>query len=121
VPRILVVGDAEEAAELCFLLAVWGQEALAAAGLDAALALAADFRPDAALVGLGAPDAARLLRSAPGLAGCCLVALTQRRASGEDVLALRWGFRRCLHLPVRGDELGRLSHWLERAWPPNRR
>jgi hypothetical protein len=111
VPRILVVGDAEEAAELCFLLAVWGQDALAAGGLDAAVALAPDFRP----------DVARLLRSAPGLAGCCLVALTHRRASGEDVLALRWGFRRCLHLPVRGDELGRLLLWLERAWPPNRR
>jgi hypothetical protein len=55
VPRTLVVGDPEEAAELCFLLAAWGQEALAAGVPDAALALAADIRPDAALVDLRAP------------------------------------------------------------------
>ena len=125
-PRILVVGAcAQTSADLCFLLAAWWWEGLAAGSLDGALTLAADFRPEAALVdlrapGAGAADAARRLRSAPGLGSACLVALTERGNSDEALLALRHGFRRCLPRTCRPDELGRLLRWLERAWPPRR-
>src|SRR5262245_43051869 len=119
-PRIPVVGAcAQTSADLCFLLAAWWWEGLAAASLVGALT------PEAALVdlrapGAGAADAARRLRSAPGLGSACLVAMTERGNSGEDLTALLHGFRRCLPRPFRPEELGRLLHWLERAWPPRR-
>jgi CheY-like chemotaxis protein len=80
--RVLVVDDCPEtAASFCALLGVLGHEARAANDGPTALALAAEFRPDAALVDIVMPgmdgyELARRLRAVPGLKDALLIAVS---------------------------------------------
>jgi two-component system CheB/CheR fusion protein len=80
--RILVVDDdADTLAALTRLLIRWGYETRTARDGPEALAAAASFRPDVALLDLGLPgmdgyELAHRLRELPDLADICLMALT---------------------------------------------
>jgi CheY-like chemotaxis protein len=80
--RVLAVDDsADTASSLAMLLRLWGHEARTARDGPAALAAAAEFAPEVALLDLGLPrmdgyELGRRLRELPGLGRLLLVALT---------------------------------------------
>jgi CheY-like chemotaxis protein len=80
--RLLVVDDNVDAARsFSMLVAAWGYQSRVAHDGAAALAVAAEFRPDVVLLDLGLPgmdgyEVARRLRELPGIAGVVLVAMT---------------------------------------------
>ncbi len=80
-PRVLVVDDCKDTTDsFLALLRAWGHDAASANDGASALALAAEFRPDVALVDLvmpmGGNEVARRLRALPGLGKALLVAVT---------------------------------------------
>jgi CheY-like chemotaxis protein len=104
--RILVVDDNEDSAEsLAMLLHMLGHEVTTANDGESGLAVAADFRPDVAILDIGLPkvngyDLAKQLREQPWARNVVLVALTgwgqdqHRRRSAES------GFNHHLTKPV---------------------
>jgi two-component system, chemotaxis family, CheB/CheR fusion protein len=81
-PRVLVVDDCPEtASSFCELLRLLGHEARAVNDGPSALALAAGFRPEAALVDIVMPgmdgyEVAHHLRAVPGLEHALLIAIS---------------------------------------------
>ena len=80
--RVLVVDDNRDAAEIMtVLLEIWGHQVRIAYSGPDALGVAAEYRPDAALLDIGLPgmsgfEVARRLRELPGWDGVMLVAVT---------------------------------------------
>jgi two-component system CheB/CheR fusion protein len=111
--RVLVVDDQQETAEsFRLLLTAWGHEAADANDGQAALTLAATFRPHVALVDIWMPgmdgyEVARGLRALPGMKTSLLVAVTGLAPEGGR-LAPDGDFDLCLLKPVEPDDLKRL-------------
>jgi two-component system CheB/CheR fusion protein len=122
--RALVVDDCPDTTDsFCWLLRLWGYDARAANDGPAALALAAEFRPDVALVDLAMPgmdgrELARRLRRLPGLRRLLIVGTTGY-AGGGGRPCPEGDFDLCLLKPVEPDELRRLLDGL--AAPPEPR
>jgi two-component system CheB/CheR fusion protein len=120
-PRALVVDDCSCLTDaFCWLLRLWGYDARAANDGPSALAVAAEFRPDVALVDIGMPgmdghEVARRLRRLPGLRHALIVAVTGY-ISGRGRQCPEGDFDLCLLKPVEPDELRRLLAGL--AAPP---
>jgi two-component system CheB/CheR fusion protein len=120
-PRALVVDDCPGMTDaFCWLLRLWGYDARAANDGPAALAMAAEFRPDVALVDLVMPgmdgrEVARRLRRLPGLEHALIVAVTGC-AGGRGRRCPEGDFDLSLLKPVDPDELRRLLAGL--AAPP---
>jgi CheY-like chemotaxis protein len=96
--RVLVVDDdADMRSSLAGLVARCGHEVRTAGDGPEALAVAAAFRPDVAMLDLGLPgmdgyELARRLRQLPGLAGLRLMALTGYADEEHCWLSGRAGF-----------------------------
>ena len=128
--RVLVVDDkADNAESLCLLLRLWGYEPVCADSGPEALALAQQFRPEAAIVemllpGLGGDEVGRRLRALPGLRRGGLIALSGCAATRRQ--ALEAGFDLVLLKPAEPDDImGALgptaSPWRSRPFrPPGR-
>jgi CheY-like chemotaxis protein len=112
--RILVVDDDHFTTEaLRFLLTAWGHEAADANDGQAALTLAATFRPEVALVDIRMPgmdgyELAGRLRALPGLETSLLVAVTGLAPEGGGRLAPDGDFDLYILKPVDLDDLRRL-------------
>jgi hypothetical protein len=112
--RVLVVDDNEDAARaLATLVGLWGYEARAVHSGEAALAEAADFRPDVVLCDLSMPGVdgchvAEALRRHATHAGTLLVAVTAYGDVGHRMRAAYAGFHAHLVKPVEEDGLHRL-------------
>lgn len=104
--RILVVDDNQDAADmLAALLEVSGYLTRAVFDGPDALAQAATFQPDAALVDIGLPgmdgyEVARRLRALPELARLRLVAVTGYGQDSDRLRSLEAGFDEHLVKPV---------------------
>lgn len=104
--RVLVVDDVPDArASLSMLLTLWGHEPREAADGPAALRVAADFRPDVALVDLGLPGMSGLklaprLRELPGLERCRLAAVSGAGLPEDLVRCRAAGFERHFLKPL---------------------
>src|SRR5947209_2662082 len=111
--RVLVAEDgADEADTLRSLLAVWGYEVAVAVDGPAALRLAEEFRPDAALLDLRLPgldgfELARRLRQSRPANGLVLVALAAGGTGPDRIRAAADGFNHFLTLPVDPEALRR--------------
>jgi len=110
--RILVVDDNRDAAEtLMMALELYGLETAVAHDAAGALALAAAFRPQAALLDIGLPDMngyelAGRLRRMPGLdAGLLLIAATGWGQDKDRQRAFAAGFDHHLTKPIDFDNL----------------
>ena len=109
--RVLVVEDNGDSRELlCELLEQAGFECRAAESGVAALDLAAEFRPDIAILDLGLPgmdgfEVARRLRRDSRHAGLCLVALTGYGQASDRAISREAGFDEHLVKPVQGEQL----------------
>src|SRR5262245_17562889 len=118
--RALVVDDCPDTTDsFCWLLRLWGYDARAANDGPAALALAAEFRPDVALVDLAMPgmdgrEVARRLRRLPGLRRLLIVGITGYAGGGRRPCP-EGDFDLCLLKPVEPDELRRLLDGLAAA------
>jgi PAS domain S-box-containing protein len=118
--RILVVDDNEDAADsLTMVLQIDGHEVACAYTAEDALAMAADFRPDVALLDVGLPrmdgyELAERLRALPGFARVYLVALTGYGQPGDRERALAAGFDSHLVKPA---EFRMLQEIIERVQP----
>ena len=103
---ILVVDDNRDAAEtLAEGLRVFGYEVLVAHEGPSGLAVAAEARPDLALLDIGLPvmdgyELARRLHGIPGMASLPLVALTGYGQLGDRIRSMEAGFRAHLVKPV---------------------
>src|SRR4051794_15286137 len=112
--RVLVVDDLLDSTEsLAMLLRLWGHEAQTADDGLSALAVAADFHPDVALVDVGMPgmdgyEFARRVRGMPGLERVLLVALTGYGQDEDRRRALEAGFDVHLIKPADLDHLEKL-------------
>jgi PAS domain S-box-containing protein len=112
--RVLVVEDNRDAAAtLADLLELWGCEARVAHDGPAALAAAAEFRPDVILLDIGLPgldgyQVARRLRESPGLGSARLVALSGYGDLEHRRRAEAAGFHHHLTKPVEPEALRRL-------------
>src|SRR5207247_2779438 len=111
--RVLVVDDAPDVlATFSVLLKMWGHEVRVAADGLSALALAADFRPDAVLLDVSIPGAdgfevARRLRALPGGDKALLVAATGLAGDQLDEMGGLGNFDLHLQKPINLDELKR--------------
>jgi signal transduction histidine kinase len=109
--RVLVVDDNEDgAAMLCTALQLHGYEVRAASDGMEALRVAAEFRPEAALLDIGLPvmdgyELAGRLRNMPALAGIRLIALTGYGQDRDRAKAHAAGFDHHLVKPVAVDAL----------------
>ena len=112
--RVLVVDDNEDAAHaLATLVGLWGYEARAVHSGAAALAEAAEFRPDVVLCDLSMPGidgylVAEGLRRHATHAGTLLVAVTAFGDEGHRQRAAYAGFHAYLVKPVEEEGLHRL-------------
>ena len=112
--RLLVVEDDDDLRDtLSVMLELRGHRVLAAADGTSAVQLAADSRPEAALVDLGLPDisgheVARRIRAIRSLDPILLIALTGFSAEAERVAAIEAGFDEFLVKPVAAAELERV-------------
>jgi two-component system, sensor histidine kinase len=103
--RVLVVDDNQDSAEtIAMLIELWGHEAKAVHDGAAALAAAAELRPEVILLDIGLPgidgyEVARRLR-ADGLGGKLLVAMTGYGRDEDRRLAREAGFDEHLVKPV---------------------
>ena len=120
--RVLIVDDDADSADLLVqLLEMRGHHVLSVNSASQAVAAAATFRPEVAILDVGLPDLsgyelAQLLRKCEGLANCKLIAVTGY--SGEAVLARSKNAGFDLHLvkPVDPFNLVRVVDTLFRAW-----
>jgi CheY-like chemotaxis protein len=109
--RVLVVDDNEDgAAMLCTALQLHGYDVRAASDGMEALRVAAEFRPEAALLDIGLPvmdgyELAGRLRNMPALAGIRLIALTGYGQDRDRAKAHAAGFDHHLVKPVAVDAL----------------
>ncbi len=124
--RVLVADDNVDAAEtLSTILELFGHTTcIAHDGLEA-LAMAAEFKPDAAFLDIGMPglngyQAARRLRATPGLEHVVLLALTGWGAENDHVLAREAGFDFHLTKPVDIDVVSKLLDGLTQQQPARR-
>jgi CheY-like chemotaxis protein len=112
--RVLVVDDVPDSTEsMALLLRLWGHEAQTADDGLSALAVAADFRPDVALVDVGMPgmdgyEFAGRVRSMPGVGRVLLVALTGYGGAENRRRVLEAGFDVHLVKPADLDQLENL-------------
>jgi CheY-like chemotaxis protein len=112
--RVLIIDDNVDSAEATALLArAWGHEVATAKDALSALAVAARFAPDCALVDIGLPgmdgyELARRLRKDPRYGDLYLVALTGYGREQDRSAALAAGFDTHLVKPADIDELERL-------------
>ena len=119
--RVLVVDDNLDAAEM---LAEWlgaiGHGVRVAADGPTALEIAAEFKPDVALLDIGLPvmdgyEVARRLREQPGCAKIRLIALTGYGQESDHDRSRRAGFEDHLVKPV---DLDAITHAV--SFPPDR-
>ena len=109
--RVLVVDDNRDAAEsLASLLVCSGYEVRLAYDGPSALAIAADFRPDAVSLDIGLPgldgyETARQMREQPVLRDTVLIALTGYGNEGDRERSREAGFDHHLVKPARLEEL----------------
>jgi CheY-like chemotaxis protein len=112
--RVLVVDDNVDAAEsLELLLKFWKHEVRSAHDARDALAIAAEFQPDIALLDIGLPgmngyDLARRLRGMPALARMTIVALTGYGGEEDRRRSREAGFDQHLVKPATPATLRRL-------------
>jgi CheY-like chemotaxis protein len=110
----MVVDDNQDAAEsLTMLLGIDGHDARVAFNGRTALALAAEFKPEIALLDIGMPDMdgyalARALRQTDGGAALYLVAVTGWGQQEDRARSDAAGFNRHLTKPVDPDDLSAL-------------
>ena len=104
--RVLVVDDNVDSVEsMEVLLQIWGHEVRTAQDGPAALAVAAEYRPDIVLLDIGLPgmsgyEVAQRLREIPGLARMVLVAVTGYGQESDRRRTREAGFNRHLVKPV---------------------
>jgi CheY-like chemotaxis protein len=104
--RILVVDDSPDTADtMAMLLQTFGHDARTATTGAEALAIAASFRPEIALLDLTMPDMdgcaiARQIRLRPELAATVLVAVTGWDRAEDRQMAREAGFQHHLVKPV---------------------
>jgi signal transduction histidine kinase len=109
--RVLVVDDNLDAAELlATTVQMMGHAARVAHDGPAGLRLAADFRPDVALLDIGLPvmdgyELARHLRALPGLESIRLIAVTGYSQEADRAEAAAAGFELHLVKPIRLEQL----------------
>jgi signal transduction histidine kinase len=109
--RILIVEDNDDTRQMLHeALAFSGHEVREARDGATALALAAESRPDVALIDIGLPDVdgyevARRLRAAPGGRRLCLVAITGYGQAEDQRRAYDAGFDAHLTKPVAPERL----------------
>jgi CheY-like chemotaxis protein len=121
--RVLVVdGCPETASSFCALVGVLGHEARAANDGPSALALAEEFRPDAALVDLVMPgmdgyEVAHRRRAIPGLKDALLIAVSGE-AEGSGRRPPEGDFDLYLLKPVDPDDLAQILSDCPGAGPP---
>ena len=121
--RILVADDNVDAAEtLSTILELFGHTTCIAHDGLAALAMAAQFQPDAAFLDIGMPgldgyQAARRMRATAGLEHVVLMALTGWGAENDHVLAREAGFDFHLTKPVDIDVVSKLLAGLPEKRP----
>ncbi len=112
--RILVVEDnTDSARSLAVLLRLWGHQVETAPDGTTALAIAAAFKPDVALLDIGLPimdghELARRLCREVGLEGLVLIALTGFSQPANQSLSAESGFSHHLVKPVNPDDLKNL-------------
>jgi PAS domain S-box-containing protein len=121
--RVLVVDDNLDAAELLATsVQMMGHLARVAHDGPAGLRIAAELRPDVALLDIGLPvmdgyELARHLRELPGLESIRLIAVTGYSQEADRAEAAAAGFERHLVKPIR---LEQLREALGAPSPPNR-
>jgi PAS domain S-box-containing protein len=121
--RILVADDNRDSATtLSLMLEVMGHDVRIANDGEEAVALAAEFRPEAILLDIGMPkmngyDACRAIRAQPWASGACVVALTGWGQEADKTRSKEAGFDRHLVKPVEPDTLGKLIGALPVAAP----
>jgi PAS domain S-box-containing protein len=104
--KILIVDDNADAADtLAMLLALEGHDTTVAYESDAALKIAASFRPDIVLLDIGLPgmngfEVARAMRAMPEMQGAYLIALTGYGKSEDQQRTKAAGFDDHLVKPV---------------------
>jgi PAS domain S-box-containing protein len=104
--RVLVVDDNSDSAEsMALLLQVWGHEVRTAHDGPAALALAAEYRPDIVLLDIGLPgmsgyEVVKRLRDLPGLERATIAAVTGYGQASDRERTRAAGFDRHLVKPV---------------------
>jgi signal transduction histidine kinase/CheY-like chemotaxis protein len=104
--KVLVVDDNTDAVQsLALLLRMWGHEVRVAHDGPTALALAAEFQPEAVLLDIGLPgmdgyEVARRLRQHPGTAQVLLVAITGYGQEDDRLHSQAAGFDQHLIKPV---------------------
>jgi PAS domain S-box-containing protein len=109
--RVLVVDDNLDAAELLATsVQMMGHAARVAHDGPAGLRIAAEFRPDVALIDIGLPvmdgyELARHLRALPGLESVRLIAVTGYSQEADRAEAAAAGFEQHLVKPIRLEQL----------------
>jgi CheY-like chemotaxis protein len=109
--RVLVVDDNLDSLEsMEILLQIWGHEVRTAYDGPAALAVAADYWPDAVLLDIGLPgmsgyEVAQRLRELPTCARAVLVAVTGYGQESDRERTRQAGFDRHLVKPVEPNHL----------------
>ena len=109
--RVLVVDDNQDAAEsMALLLQIWGHDVRTAHDGPAALAVAADYRPDVVLLDIGLPgmsgyEVAERLRELPGPERPVLVAVTGYGQQSDRRRTRDAGFDHHLVKPVEHAQL----------------
>lgn len=109
--RVLIVDDHQDTAELtAMVLANHGHDVKVAYDGQSALALALEFRPQMALLDLSLPDMdgyqlASLMRAAPSLSDCLLVAISGYCSEQDRARSRALGFENHLAKPLSVDGL----------------
>jgi PAS domain S-box-containing protein len=112
--RVLVVDDNHDSAEsMAILVEIWGHEVRTAHDGPAALALAAEYRPDVVLLDIGLPgmsgyEVAKRLQELPGLERAILVAVTGYGQQSDRERTREAGFDHHLVKPVKPTHLQEL-------------
>lgn len=120
-PRVLIVDDNVDAADLLAeFLDLMGFTTRTAYDGPAALEIAAEFKPEVALLDIGLPamdgyELAQLLRGQPGLSQVRLVAITGYRQEGDRRAAEDSGFNAHLVKPV---DMERLRSLMQQMTSP---
>jgi len=110
-PRVLVVDDDDDSAELLrTVLRRAGYEPRLASNARGALSAAAEFLPQIALIDIGLPDMdgfrlAKLLRQQPELASCRFIAVTGHTSPSAIARSIAAGFEAHLSKPLNIDDL----------------